>query len=94
MLIQGWDSAAFTQISVEQKLNSVVDDDHFRGKNIYKKKHPKNQKQSESVFGLAAFCLVLKLFPDVLARCIVVLVLKNGHANRHVSSEKVTVKRV
>ena len=26
----GWDSSTFTQISVEQKLKSVVDGDHFR----------------------------------------------------------------
>ena len=42
-----------------------------------------NPKQSESIFGLSAFCLVLKLFPDVRAHCIVVLAFKNGHANRH-----------
>ena len=33
-VVQGWDSFAFTRISVEQKLKSVVDDDHFRGKKI------------------------------------------------------------
>ena len=27
---QGWDSSAFTRISVEHKFKSVVDDDHFR----------------------------------------------------------------
>ena len=76
---QGWDSSTFMRISVEQKLKSVVDDDHFRGgKNRRKKK--KNPKQSESVFGLSAFCCVLKLFPDVRAHCIV-LAFKNGHAN-------------
>ena len=37
-IIQGWDSSAFTWISVEQKLKSVVDDDHFRGKKIDEKK--------------------------------------------------------
>ena len=26
----GWDSSAFMRISVEHKLKSVVDDDHFR----------------------------------------------------------------
>ena len=31
---QGWDSSAFTRIFVEQKLKSVVDDDHFRGEKI------------------------------------------------------------
>ena len=30
-LQQGCDSSAFTRISVEQKLKSVFDDDHFRG---------------------------------------------------------------
>ena len=38
-IYQGWDSSAFTWISVEQKLKSVVDDDHFHGKKINKKTH-------------------------------------------------------
>ena len=33
---QGWDSSAFTWISVQQKLKSVVDDDDFRGFFLYK----------------------------------------------------------
>ena len=44
------------------------------------KKKKKKSKQSESVFGLSTFCRVLKLFPDVRTRCIVVLAFKNGHA--------------
>ena len=44
------------------------------------KKNPKQfPKQSETVFGLSAICRVLKLFPDVRARCIVVLAFKKGH---------------
>ena len=75
----------FARISVEQKLKSVDDDDHFQTKNIdQKNKHP---KQSESIFGLSMFCRVLKLFPDVLVRCIV-LAFKNGHTNRHHHSRK------
>ena len=35
---QGWDSSAFTQISVEQKLKCVVDDDHIKNKKIDGKK--------------------------------------------------------
>ena len=46
------------------------------------KKTPEKQ-QSKSVFCLSQFCCVLKLFPDLLARYIVVLAFKNGHANRH-----------
>ena len=38
---QGWDSSAFTRISVEQKLKSVVDDDHFRWE--------KNQEQQKQI---------------------------------------------
>ena len=34
---QGWDSSVFTRISVEQKLKSVVDDDHFRTRKIDEK---------------------------------------------------------
>ena len=60
---------------MEQKLKSVVDGDYFGGKKSTEKK--KNPKQFESVF---AFCRVLKLFPDVHVRCIV-LVFKNGHAS-------------
>ena len=40
-----------------------------------RQKNKNNLKQSESVFGLSAFCRVL---PDVLARCIVVLAFKNA----------------
>ena len=79
----------FFRISVEQKLKSVVDDDHFHGGGkiwwFFKYFYP---KQSKSLFGLSAFCRVLKLFPDVRARCIVVLAFKNGHANRHHHSRK------
>ena len=54
----------------------------------------RNRKQSEPVFDLSAFCHVLKLFLDVLARCIVVLAFKNGHTNRHQSlAEKVLMKQ-
>ena len=57
-------------------------------KNRQKQKN-KNRKQSESVFGLSAFCCSLKLFPNVRgARCIVVLAFKNGHTNRHHHSWK------
>ena len=78
----------FTWISVEQKLKSVVDDDHFHSK----KKSAKylfflNPKPSVSIFGLSTFCRVLKSFPDVRVRCIV-LALKNGHANRRHHSRK------
>ena len=85
--IQGWDSSALMRISVEQKLKSGVADDHFREiKKLTKKNN--NLKQSESVFGLSAFCRVLKLFPDVLAGCIVVLAFKNVHANSHHHARK------
>ena len=80
-MMQGWDSSTFTRISVEQKLISVVDDDHFRGKKVDEKRNQKIPKQSESVFGLSAFCRILKLLPDVHARYIVVLAFKNGHAS-------------
>ena len=80
-IYQGWDSSAFTRNSVEQKLKSVVDDDHYLGKKINNNKIIPKQSDSESVLGLTAFCCVLKLFPDVHARCIVVLAFKNGHAN-------------
>ena len=48
----------------EQKLKSVVDDDHFHENKIDGGKK-KNLKQSESIFGLSTFCHILKLFPDV-----------------------------
>ena len=51
-------------------------------------------KQSESIFGLSAFCRVPKLFPDVRAHCIVVLAFKNGHANRRLKpAGKVLIKQ-
>ena len=31
VVYQGWDCSVITQISVEHKLKSIVDDDHFRG---------------------------------------------------------------
>ena len=40
-MYQGWDSSSFTRIFVEQKLKSLVDDDHFRGKKIEEKKREK-----------------------------------------------------
>ena len=44
-LIRGGDSSTFTQISVEQKLKSMVDDDHFRGKTIDKTIDKKKTKK-------------------------------------------------
>ena len=81
-IYQRWDSSAFMRISVEQKLKSLksVVDDRFRGKKIFKNRLKNNPKQSKSLFGLSAFCRILKLFLDVRARCIV-LAFKNGHAN-------------
>ena len=71
---------------MEGKLKSVVDDDHFREKRnqffFFL-----NRKQHESIFGLSAFCCILKLFLDVLAHCIV-LAFQNGHMNRHRHSRK------
>ena len=92
-IYQVWDSSAFTQISVEHKLKFVVDDDHFRRKKNQQQNKQKNPKQSEPLFGLSAFCRVLKLFPDVHSHCIVVLAFKNGHANRHHSRKKVSLKQ-
>ena len=65
-IIQGWDSSAFTRISVEEKLKSVVDD-HFRGFFFLRFIIIFNPKQSESVFVLSAFCRVMKLFLDARA---------------------------
>ena len=40
---QGWDSSTFTRISMEQKLKSVVDDDHFHGEKIDQKNKIKSK---------------------------------------------------
>ena len=63
LILQGWDSSASTRISVEQKYKSIVDDDHFRKKMKKKRKKSNIPKQSESVFGLSAFCCVLIVIP-------------------------------
>ena len=43
-IYRGWDSSAFTWISVEQKLKSVVDDDRFCGKQNDQQKKTKKSK--------------------------------------------------
>ena len=56
------------------ELKSVLYDKRFREREIDEK-----GKKSESVFGLSTFCRVLKLFPDVLARCIALALKKWPH---------------
>ena len=56
---QGWDSSAFTQISVEQKLKSVFDDDHFR----------ERKKKSEAIRGRIWLVRILS-YSQVIPGCV------------------------
>ena len=67
---QGWDSSAFTRISVEQKLKSVVDDDHFRRRQIDEKQNKKNPKQSESVIGLDPHSVAFSSYSRMCTRAL------------------------
>ena len=76
---------------MEHKLNSVVDD-HFREEKNRQKKY-KIPKQSESVFGLSAFCHVLKSFPGARALHCCSGIQKWPREQTSSLAEKVSMKR-
>ena len=90
-LHQGWDSSAFTWISVEHKLKSVVDNDHFRGKKIDENKTTKI-RSNPSPYLACPHSVVFSSYSRLCAR-IALLFWLSKMAMRTSLAEKVSMKQ-